>query len=118
MRKADADTPRAEAEGGRESGAQAAEGLIERTRTETETVPELPAPFSPQCVSHPERGANELQELSITSPEPAAIGWPSRRAGCCYDSASWFWACIRGGGSDRQNHVSTSFQAMVGLRDP
>lgn len=115
MRKADADTPRAEGEGGRESGAQAAESLIERTRTETETVPELPAPFSPQCVSHPqpERGANELQELSITSPEPAAIGW-----GCCYDSAGWFWAGMRGGGSDRQNHVSTSFQPMVGPRNP
>lgn len=26
-------------------------------------------------------GANELQGLSITSPEPAAIGWPSRRGG-------------------------------------
>lgn len=45
MRRADADTLRAEGEGGRESGTQAAEGLMEPTQAET--VPQLPAPFPP-----------------------------------------------------------------------
>lgn len=41
----------------------------------------------PQSTSHPQHrlrrqsGANELPGLGITSPEPAAIGWPSRRGG-------------------------------------
>lgn len=75
-----------EERGPRPSEAHGAEGPIEPT--EAEMVPELPGSFlliaSPTRSPSPDvgkSGANELQDLGITSPEAAAIGWPSRQGG-------------------------------------
>lgn len=73
----------AEAAGGRPRGA-GARGLTGRP---SRLGPRAPRALSSRSPSRsPGRdvghiGANELEDLSITSPEPAAIGWPSRRGG-------------------------------------
>lgn len=79
MRKADADTFRAEAEGGRERGEQAADGLIGRPkqrRAQSSLRPFLPSASLTRSPGGDvsQKGANELQQLSLTSPAPAAIG--------------------------------------------
>ena len=63
---------------------QGGEGLIGGLKQRGPRAPR--ALFPPHLISHPqpcpdedESGANELQDLGITSPEPAAIGWPSHR---------------------------------------
>ena len=60
------------------------EGLIGRLKQRGPRAPRALLP--PRLIYHPqpgpdvdESGANELQDLGITSPEPAAIGWPSHR---------------------------------------
>lgn len=42
---------------------------------------------------------------------------PTARAGCCYDSAGWRWAGMRGGGSGWESPVSRSFEPMAGPGD-
>lgn len=92
MRKAhaDADTHRAEGEGARQSrerGAGRGGGVLNgRPRADGPRAPAhsffhsgSPTPKPGRDVS--QRGTNELQDLSITSPEPSLIGWPSRRGG-------------------------------------
>ena len=93
MRKADADTPRAEGEGTRQSGARGSGSGARRAYRTDPRADDPRAPLhlflrsgSPTRSPSPgpdvsQRGANELQDLNSTSPERAAIGWPSRRGG-------------------------------------
>lgn len=57
--------------------ARAGRGARQRGARRTHPAARAPAPPLPPAA----RPANELRDLGITSPRPAAIGWPSRRGG-------------------------------------